>query len=127
MTNGKNMKQLVAATRWPRWKISTVAAPIRTSTERGGEGDGAARVLRASMGPSAVADGEDDTHFRTDVQDITASMGPSAVADGEDDTHFRTDVQDITASMGPSAVADGECRRRTRLDLPSTLQWGRRR
>src|SRR5665213_733355 len=61
----------------------------------------------ASMGPSAVADGE-TAIAGGKLSQGDASMGPSAVADGEvvfvhvDERHAEH------ASMGPSAVADGE-------------------
>src|SRR5579863_406400 len=66
--------------------------------------------LSASMGPSAVADGEHGGQVGGLNDALLASMGPSAVADGETCPLALASEDQYRASMGPSAVADGERR-----------------
>ena len=84
------------------------------------------RPGEASMGPSAVADGERSRRAGR-ARGHAASMGPSAVADGK--ARPRPDCRGLElASMGPSAVADGERAAGLQIALEVfALQWGGRR
>jgi len=60
--------------------------------------------------------------------EVLASMGPSAVADGEAALSSSLPYSDAGASMGPSAVADGEgALKLFHAGHLYMLQWGRRR